>query len=110
MFNHCREGLVLATRRHDDVLVVLPRLLTRKGHAVTINKAVLGQQLRPHVDLLHAGARLMVDVAVSYDTPHSLEVAFRRKVEKYEALGITLALVVGFLGSWYPWTTKFVPS
>ena len=102
VLNHCREGLVLATRRHDDVLGLLHRLLTRKGFEAAINKAVPGQRLRPDVELLHAGARLMVDVAVSYDTPRSLEAAFNRKVDKYEALGRTLPLVVGSLGSWHP--------
>ena len=102
VLNHCREGLVLATRRHDDVLGLFHRLLTRKGLEATVNRAVPGQRLRPDVELLHAGARLMVDVAVSYDTPRSLEAAFRRKVEKYEALGRTLPLVVGSLGSWHP--------
>ena len=102
MLNHCREGLVLATRSQDDVLDLFHWLLTRKGHEATINKAVLGQRLRPDVEFLHAVARLMVDVAVSYDTPRSLDAAFRRKVEKYEALGRTLPLVVGSLGSWHP--------
>ena len=44
----------------------------------------------------------MVGVAVSYDTPHSLEAAFRRKVENYMVLGRILPLVLGFLGSWHP--------
>ena len=41
-------------------------------------------------------------MAVSYDTPASMEAAFRRKVDKYMTLGNILPLVVGFLGSWYP--------
>ena len=90
------------TRRHDDVLSLFHQLLTRKGHAARINKAVQGQSLRPDVEFSFAGTRLMVDVAVSYDTPHSLEAAFRRKVEKYMVLGRILPLVLGSLGSWHP--------
>ena len=102
MLNNCREGLVLATSRHDTVLSLLHRLLTKKGLTVSINRAVPGQSLRPDVELQYAGARLMLDVAVSYDTPASMEAAFRRKVDKYMTLGNILPLVVGSLGSWYP--------
>ena len=102
VLNNCREGLVLATSRHDTVLSLLHRLLTKKGLTVSINRAVPGQSLRPDVELQYAGARLMLDVAVSYDTPASMEAAFRRKVDKYMTLGNILPLVVGSLGSWYP--------
>ena len=102
MLNNCREGLVLATSRHDAVLGLLHQLLTRKGLTASINRAVPGQSLRPDVELQFAGARLMLDVVVSYDTPSNMEAAFRRKVDKYMTLGNILPLVVGSLGSWYP--------
>ena len=102
VLNNCREGLVLATSRHDAVLGLLHQLLTRKGLTASINRAVPGQSLRPDVELQFAGARLMLDVVVSYDTPSNMEAAFRRKVDKYMTLGNILPLVVGSLGSWYP--------
>ena len=49
--NNSREGLGLATSRHDTVLSLLHRLLTKKGLTVSINRAVPGQSLRPDVEL-----------------------------------------------------------
>ena len=102
MLNNYREGLALATSRHDAVLGLLHQLLTRKGLTASIKRAVPGQSLRPDVELQLAGARLMLDVVVSYDTPGGMKAAFRRKVDKYMTLGNNLPLVVGSLGSWYP--------
>jgi hypothetical protein len=47
VLNHCNSHLTLATQRHDSVLELLDILLTRRGYAVTINKAIPGQRLRP---------------------------------------------------------------
>lgn len=47
VLNHCNSHLTLATKRHDSVLELLDILLTRRGYAATINKAIPGQRLRP---------------------------------------------------------------
>jgi hypothetical protein len=89
--------LTLATKRHDSVLELIDILLTRRGYAATINKAIPGQRLRSDVELQVSGSRLMIDVAVSYDNLGNLEAAYSRKVTKYHDLGRVLPLVVGSL-------------
>ena len=100
--NHCQNGLPLATKRHDSVLALLENLLIRKGFSTIVNRAPPGQRLRPDLETTLSGSRVMVDVAVSFDTPDCLLSAHTRKVEKYMTLGNILPLVVGSLGSWYP--------
>ena len=100
--NHCQNGLLLATKRHDSVLALFENLLTRKGFSTKINRAPPGQRLRPDLETTLCGNRVMVDVAVSFDTPECLHSAHTRKVDKYMTLGNILPLVVGSLGSWYP--------
>jgi len=95
-------GLTLSTKRHDSVLTLLARLLQRKGLQVSVNRALPGQRLRPDIELDLSGSRVLIDVAVSYDTTPNLEAAFHRKVSKYEALGRIFPLVVGSLGAWFP--------
>ncbi|KAI9550368.1 putative reverse transcriptase-2 [Daphnia sinensis] len=81
---------------------LLETLLVKQGHDVTVNKAIPGQRLRPDVEFLLSGSRVMVDVVVCYDQPGSMENAYQRKIEKYSSLGRILPLVVGSLGSWNP--------
>ena len=100
--NHCQNGLLLATKRHDSVLALFENLLTRKGFSTKINRAPPGQRLRPDLETTLCGNRVMVDVAVSFDTPECLLSAHTRKVDKYLTFGNILPLVVGFFGSWYP--------
>ena len=102
VINNCVNGLHLATVRHDSVLALLEKLLLKKGLTVTINRAPPGQRLRPDLETTLSGSRVMIDVAVSFDTPNCLLAAHTRKVEKYMTLGNILPLVVGSLGSWYP--------
>ena len=102
VLNNCKVNLTLATQRHDAVLELLFKLLTRKGYAATINRELPESRLRPDVELQVSGSRLMIDVAISYDHSENLEAAYTRKVLKYEHLGQVQPLVVGSLGSWYP--------
>lgn len=102
VINNCQVHLLEYTRRHDSVLDLFYQLLLRKGYTANINRAMPGQRLRPDVEMSVNGSRLMVDVAVSYDTPENLDAAFNRKVGKYQSFGKILPLVVGSLGSWYP--------
>jgi len=102
VLNNCQMGLVLATQRHDSVLDLLVELLRRQGHQVTVNKAVPGNRLRPDIEFRLSGSQVFIDVAISYDSHRNLELAWQRKVSKYEALGTILPLVVGSLGSWFP--------
>ncbi|KAI9550058.1 hypothetical protein GHT06_001676 [Daphnia sinensis] len=102
VLNHCEEGLQLATKRHNTVQDLLETLLVKQGHDVTVNKAIPGQRLRPDVEFLLSGSRVMVDVVVCYDLPGSMENAYQKKIEKYSSLGRILPLVVGSLGSCNP--------
>jgi hypothetical protein len=95
-------NLVLATKRHDAILHLLEKLLRKHGLNPTINKEVPGQRLRPDVELMLSGSRVLIDVNVPYDNEGNLEIAFNRKVTKYMTLGNILPLVVGSLGSWHP--------
>ena len=102
VINNCQANLTRYTQRHDSVLELLNQLLLKEGHAATINRAIPGQRLRPDVELSVNGTRLLVDVAVSYDTPENLDRAYTRKSDQYQHLGRILPLVVGSLGSWLP--------
>ena len=101
VLNNCKVNLTLATQRHDAVLELLFKLLTRKGYAATINRELPESRLRPDVELQVSGSRLMIDVAISYDHSENLEAAYTRKVLKYQHLGQVQPLIVGSLGSWY---------
>ncbi|KAI9555957.1 hypothetical protein GHT06_018502 [Daphnia sinensis] len=74
----------------------------KQGLEATVNKAILRQRLRPDVEFLLSGSRVMVDVVVCYDQPGSMENAYQRKIEKYSSLGRILPLVFGSLGLWNP--------
>ena len=76
--------------------------MPRYGLQAKVNRRLEGTDLRPDVELSIAGARLMIDVAVSYDTPENLKSAHDRKVDKYLVHGNIKPLIVGSLGSWYP--------
>jgi len=102
VLNHCRMNLVLATKRHNAILHLLEQLLRKHGLNPTINKEVPGQRLRPDVELMLSGSRVLIDVNVPYDNEGNLEIAFNRKVTKYMTLGNILPLIVGSLGSWHP--------
>ena len=109
VLNHCRMNLTLATKRHDAILSLLEKLLIRQGLNPTVNKCVPGQRLRPDIELLVSGSRVLIDVNVPYDNEGNLEIAFNRKVNKYMTLGNILPLVVGSLGSWHP-RNQDIPS
>nr|CAH0111157.1 unnamed protein product [Daphnia galeata] len=98
VLNNCKVNLTLATQRHDAVLELLFKLLTRKGYAATINRELPESRLRPDVELQVSGSRLMIDVAISYDHSENLEAAYTRKVLKYEHLGQVQPLVVWLPG------------
>ena len=107
--NRCKSGLVLSTQRHDSILALLAQLLTEKGFLVTINRACPDlhgpseNSLRPDILTSICNRQVVLDVVVAYDTPHSLEAAYCRKVEKYLSTNIdVLPLVLGALGSWLP--------
>jgi len=102
VINNCQGHLKRYTERHDSILELLHKLLLKEGHAVTINRAIPGQRLRPDVEMSLNGSRLMADVVVAYDNPVNLDTAYNRKEEKYRELGRILPLVVGSLGSWLP--------
>ena len=102
VLNQCRINAVMMTARHNSVLELLEQLMSRYGLQARVNRRMEGTDLRPDVELSLAGSRLMVDVAVSYDTPDHLKSAFDRKVDKYMVHGNIKPLVVGSLGSWYP--------
>ena len=102
VLNHCRMNLALSTKRHDSILNLLEQLLRKQGLTPTINKAIPGQRLRPDVEFMLSGSRVLIDVNVPYDNEGNLEIAFNRKVTKYMTLGNILPLVVGSLGSWHP--------
>ncbi|MFO0089667.1 MAG: RNA-directed DNA polymerase, partial [bacterium] len=102
VLNHCRMNLVLATKRHDSILNLLEQLLRKHGLNPTINKEVPGQRLRPDVEFMLSGSRVLIDVNVPYDNEGNLEIAFNRKVTKYMTLGNILPLILGSLGSWHP--------
>lgn len=102
VLNNCERGLTLATQRHDAVLDLLVRLLRKKGLDVRVNRAPLGQRLRPDVEFVLSGSRVLIDVTIPYDIRGNLDSAFERKVSKYMTLGNILPLVLGSLGSWHP--------
>ena len=102
VLNQCRVNTGLMTERHNSVLGLLEQLMTRYGLQAKVNRRLEGTDLRPDVELSIAGARLMIDVAVSYDTPENLKSAHDRKVDKYLVHGNIKPLIVGSLGSWYP--------
>ncbi len=80
VLNNCIVNLTLSTKRHDAILELLEKLLKKHGLAPTINKAVPGQRLRPDVELMLSGSRVLIDVNVPYDNVGNLEIAFNRKV------------------------------
>ena len=100
VINKCQSHLGKYTERHDSILELLRQIITEKGYAPKINRALTGQQLRPDVQMLINSTKLMVDVVVAYDDPGNLEKAYNRKIGKYQDFGKILPLVVGSLGSW----------
>ena len=62
VLNHCMVNLTLATKRHDVILSLLEQLLRKQGLNPKINRAVLGQRLRPNVELIVSGYRVPIDV------------------------------------------------
>lgn len=86
--------------RHDSIFELLHKLLLRLGYAATVNRAIPGQRLRPDVELSVNCTQLLIDVAISYDTPENLDSLYQRKEVKNRDLGRILPLVVGSLKSW----------
>jgi hypothetical protein len=53
-----------------------------------------GSSIRPDIEVTLNGARLMIDVVVAFDDPVNLEVAYKRKLEKYQEHGVILPLYI----------------
>ena len=106
--NQSKFCLVLSTQRHDSILTLLEQLLIEKGLPVTVNRAYPDLQgpsenSRPDILTSTCNRRVILDVVVACNTPHSLEAAYCRKVEKYLSPNTdVLSLVLGVLGSWLP--------
>ena len=100
VLNSCKSQMVLYTKRHDAILQQLHQVIARKGYAAKVNRAIAGQRLRPDLEMIVNGTRVMVYVVVAFDIPENLAAAFNRKIEKYQSFGKILPLVVGSLGSW----------
>ena len=107
VINGCKHSLLAVRQRHNEVQNIIVDMLRKKGHTIEVDRCFADSTLRPDITISTINPPILIDVAVTWDDPDSIERAYQEKLQKYQHLGQTFPFIIGSLGSW-PATTEAI--